>query len=269
MITTSRSDTVAEDPVTGLAAHGVAAPDRLQDAHSGPGRATTGLAAMKKAAKRSKYLLVLCRKEDNDQTLAMRRVLDSVMKEVADRADTVQVDVSAASEKGIVDRFDLAHAPMPLLLAVAPNGAVTGGFPVRVEARDLKDAFVSPVTARCLKAFQDRRLLFLCVQNGKTESNKEAMKGVRAFKQDERFAEDSEIIVVDPADKAESQLMSDLGIDPKTEEAVTVFFAPRSGRIGQFRGATNLDELVAALAGAMSGCGSCGPSGCGPDGCRP
>jgi len=228
------------------------------------------MTAMEKAAKNKKYLFALFRKENDDQTVAMRQTLEAVMKKVADRADAVEVDVSAASEKHIVDHFDVAYAPMPLLLSIAPNGAVTGGFPGRVEERALMDAFASPGTAQCLKAFQDRKLVFLCVQNGGTESVKEAMQGVRAFKLDERFAEDTEIIIVDPADGAESQLMSDLEIDPKTKEAVTLFFAPRRGCIGQFRGETNLDDLVETLVAAMSGCGSCGPGGCGscgPDGC--
>ena len=233
------------------------------------GQVATGMAAMEKAAKSNKYLFALFRKEDNDQTTAMRQVLDEVMKKVTDRADAVQVDVSAASEKDIVDHFEVAYAPMPLLLAIAPNGAVTGRFPGRVEARRLLDAFASPGTAKCLKAFQDRKLVFLCVQNDQTESAKEAMQGVHAFKHDERFAKDTQIIVVDPSDKAESQLLSDLEIDPKSNEAVTVLFAPPGRFVGRFHGATNLDDLVSTLGAAMSGCGSCGPGGCGscaPDG---
>ncbi len=231
--------------------------------------AGTGVAAMKKAAEHNKYLFALFHKEDNDQLAAMRKELTTAMKQVADRADMVDVDISAASEKDMVDQYDLDYAPMPLLLAIAPNGAVTGGFPGRVQAQRLTDVFVSPCTAECLKGFQDRKLVFLCVKNAQTASGKEAMRGVRAFKRDERFAEDTEIIVVDPADKAESQLLFDLEIDPKTQDAVTVFFAPPGRCIGQFQGATTLDDLVETLAAAMSGCSSCGPGGCGPGGCGP
>lgn len=233
---------------------------------------TTGMAAMQKAAKNNKYLFALFRKEDDDKATAMRQVLDAVMEKVADRADTVEVDVSAAAEKEIVDHFDVAYAPLPLLLAIAPNGAVTGGFPGRVESKDLMNAFASPGTAHCLKAMQDRKLVLLCVQNGTTEAAKAAMQGVREFKADERFAKGVEVVIVDPASKAESQLMSDLEIDRKTKEAVTLFLAPPGRCIGRFHGATNLDDLVATLASAMSGCGSCGPGGCGscgPGGCGP
>lgn len=263
---------VADEPITDPTPQSAAVSKQPEDSHSQAAQATTGMAAMKKAAKNNKYLFALFHKEDNDQTVAMRQVLEAAIKKVADRSEAVEVDVSAASEKGIVDHFDVAYAPMPLLLAIAPNGAVTGGFPTRVEVGDLIDAFASPGTAQCLKAFQDRKLVFLCVQNGETESAKEAMQGVREFKHDERFAEDTEIIVVDPADKAESQLMSELEVDPKTKEAVTLFFAPLRGCIGRFDGATNTEDLASALFAAMSGCGSCGPGGCGscgPGGCGP
>lgn len=262
----------ADKPKASPTSAGGAVASQPGDASPKAAPTITGMAAMQKAAKNNKYLFALFRKENNDKAAAMRQVLEAVIEKVGDRADAVEVDVSAAVEKGIVDHFDVAYAPLPLLLAIAPNGAVTGGFPGRVESKDLMNAFASPGTAECLKAMQDRKLVLLCVQNGKTESAKEAMQGVREFKADERFAKGTEVVVVDPASKAESQLMSDLEIDPKTKEAVTLFLAPPGRCIGRFHGSTNLDDLVATLVSAMSGCGSCGPGGCGscgPGGCGP
>ena len=242
-----------------------------------PTAAGTAMAAMHKAAGKNKYLFALFHKEENEQLEAMRAELSKAEKEVANRAQVVEVDITAETEKDIVARYDLNYAPMPLLLTIAPNGAVTAGFPGRIQAKRLKDVFVSPGTAAVLKGFQDRKLVFLCAQNAQTASSKEAMRGVRAFERDERFAGDTEVVVVDPADKAEAQLMFDLEIDPETDQAVTVFFAPPGRCIGQFQGATKLEDLVGTLAAAMSGCGSCGPGGCGscgpggcgPDGCEP
>lgn len=262
-ILAATSVTIADD-------RDAATTDQASAASSEAVQTVTGMAAMQKAAKNNKYLFALFRKENDDKVTAMRQVIDTVIEKAGDRVDAIEVDVSAAAEKGIVDHFDVAYAPLPLLLAIAPNGAVTGGFPGRVESKDLMDAFASPGTAECLKAMQDRKLVLLCVQNGKTGSAKEAMQGVREFKADVRFAEGTELVVVDPTNKAESEFMSDLEIDPKTKQAVTLFLAPPGRCIGRFHGATNLDDLVATLASAMSGCGSCGPGSCGscgPSGC--
>ena len=86
-----------------------------------PGCTGTGAAAMKNAAKAKKYLFALFRNEETDQTAAMRKVVKEAMKKVADRADSVEIDVTAASENAIVDQFRLEGAPMPFLLTIAPN----------------------------------------------------------------------------------------------------------------------------------------------------
>lgn len=226
--------------------------------------AGAGMAAMGKAAQAKKYLFALFRKSDDSQVSAMRATLEEVMKEVADRADMVEVDVTAESEKDMVDKFGLDRAPMPLILAIAPNGAITGGFPTQVDKQKLLDAFASPGTEKCVKQLQDNKLVFLCVQNGKTKSNDEAMKGVREFKADDRFAQATEIIMMDPTDTAEASFLKDLQIDPKTETAVTVFLAPPGVPVAMYDGATDKDEIVATLQKAVSSCagGKCGPGGC-------
>ncbi len=231
-----------------------------------PQKTGGGMAAMEKAAEAKKYLFALFRKKEDSQTSAMRAVLEEVLEEVADKADSVEVNVTASSERAIVDKFDLDRAPMPLILAIAPNGAITGGFPTEVEKQKLLDAFASPGTEKCMKQLQDNKLVFLCVQNEDTKSNDEALKGVREFKADARFAQATEIVMLDPTDTAEAGFLKDLQIDPKTETAVTVFLAPPGVPVAMHEGATNKDELVATLQKASS---ACGPGGCGPGGCPP
>jgi hypothetical protein len=232
-----------------------------------PQKTGGGMAAMEKAASAKKYLFALFRKEEDSQTSAMRAVLEAVLEEVADKADSVEVNVTASSERAIVDKFDLDRAPMPLILAIAPNGAITGGFPTKVEKQKLLDAFASPGTEKCMKQLQDNKLVFLCVQNGKTRSNDEAMKGVRDFKADARFAQATEIVMLDPTDTAEAGFLKDLQIDRTADTAVTVFLAPPGTPVAIYEGATSKDEFVTTLQKASS---ACGPGGvCGPGGCAP
>ena len=236
-----------------------------------PQKTGGGMAAMEKAAEGKKYLFALFRKEEDSQTSAMRAVLEEVMEEVADKADSVEVNVTASSERAIVDKFGLDRAPMPLVLAIAPNGAITGGFPTEVDKQKLLGAFASPCAAECMMHLQENKLVFVCVQNGNTESNDEALKGLRDFKADARFAQATEIVMLDPTDTAEAGFLKDLQVDRKTETAVTVFLAPPGMPVAMYEGATTKDELVATLQKASSACGpgGCGPSGCGPGGCPP
>ncbi len=225
-----------------------------------------GMTAIRQAADAGKYLFLFSSKTDDDQTLAMRKVFDKAMEKVADRAQSIAVNITDPSEKAVVAKFDLSRAPMPLVLAMAPNGAITGGFPTKFEEQQLLSAFTTPGTEKVMKHLQDGKLVFVCVQNGKTKSNDAAMQGVREFRADARFASATEIVMLDPADSAEASFLADLKVDAKTEEAVTLFMAPPGSAIGEYKGATDKAELVATLQKASSGCagGQCGPGGCGP-----
>ena len=230
------------------------------------GGVAKGMPAIKQAAAAGKYLFVFFSKTDDDQTVAMRKVFDQAIGKVADRAQTVAVNITNTSEKAIVDKYDLSRAPMPLVLAIAPNGAITGGFPSKFEERELLDAFASPGTEKVMKSLQDGKLVFVCVQNAKTKSNDAAMQGVREFKTDARFASATEIVTLDPTDKQEAKFLTDLKVSPDIAEATTVFVVPPGQAVSKIEGATNKDALVELLSKAATGCG---PGGCGPGGCGP
>jgi hypothetical protein len=226
----------------------------------------TGSAAMERAAADQKYLFAFFWSTATEQTAAMREVFERACAKVADRAQSVSVRVGDPAERDIVKKYDLDRAPMPLVLAIAPNGAIMGGFPTKVEENDLLAAFGSPCTERCMKSLQDGKLVLLCVQNQATKSNAEALRGVNAFKADEKFASATEVVMLDPTDSAEASFMNDLKIDTKTTVAMTAFLAPPGAVIAEYEGATTKDALIAALQRANTGCG---PGGCGPGGCAP
>jgi hypothetical protein len=251
-------------PAEGLAAGARATSDvKTGGQNEGAGQ---GMAAIREAAQSGKYLFAFFFKADDQQTLAMRKVFDTATEKMTDRAHRVAVNIADAAERAIVAKFDLERAPMPLVLAVAPNGAITGGFPGKFEEQQLREAFVSPSTEKCMKSLQDGKLVFLCVQNAKTKSNVAAMKGVGDFKADQRFGHATTVITLDPADKKEARFLADLQVPPETAEAVTVFLAPPGRAVGKYDGATAKQTLVDALGKVNTGCG---PGGCGPGGCCP
>ena len=224
-----------------------------------------GAAAMERAAQANKYLFVFFYKDQGEQTRTMRKAFDAAMAEMADRAESITVYAAEPREKQIVDRLEVGRAPMPLVLAVAPNGAITRSYLTELDEQQLAEAFVSPCTARSLKALQQRKLVFVCVQSASTKLNDAAMQGVRAFQVDARYGQATEIVTLDPSDAAEAKFLSQLQVDPQTEEAVTVLLAPPGRPVATFRGATDKKTLVATVQKSVSGCGTgCGPKGCGP-----
>ncbi|MGW8255949.1 MAG: hypothetical protein ACWGMZ_00535 [Thermoguttaceae bacterium] len=213
-------------------------------------------AALERAAKDNKYLFIFFFYEQNARTKAMQGVLQSAVAKMADRANWIAVDIADPAERPIVDKFHARGAPMPIALAVAPTGAATKAFPKQFSEAQLQQAFVSPCTARCMKVVQDQRMILICVQNGKTQFNKEAMQGVKAFKAKSRYGKGTEVVMLDPGDKAEQRFLSDLQVDPKTSRAVTVLVAPPGAPVARFAGAVTEEQITAKVKEAASGCGA-------------
>jgi hypothetical protein len=244
-------------------------PDASSKAQGTPGGSSTqdpspspAESASQRAVEANKYVFFFFFRAEDEATQATRKTLDAAMPKLADRAMAVVVNIADPREKALVKKYELNRAPMPLLLAVAPNGAVTKGFPLKFTETQLETAFVGPGMQKCLKALQDRKMAFICVQNSTTHHNAEAMKGVKEFAADAQYAKTTEIITVDPAEAAEEGLLKQFKLDPQTTEAVTVFLAPPGTKIGTYSGETSKDVLIAAAKSAAKGCDP--KSGCCP-----
>ncbi len=217
------------------------------------GRAAT---ALEKAAKDNKYLFIFFFAGQDEHTGAMNGVFQAAMAKMADRANGIAIYLADPAEKPIVDKYGVRGAPMPLVLAIAPTGAATRAFPKQFEGSQFQDAFVSPCTARCMKVIQDQHMILICVQNGKTQFNQEAMQGVKAFKTESRYGNGTEVVMLDPADKAEQHFLTDLQVDPQTATAVTVLVTPPGAPVARFAGAVTEEQITAKVKEAESGCGA-------------
>jgi hypothetical protein len=223
-----------------------------------------GMAALRDASSDDKYTFAFFYKDEDDRTNEMRQVFETAMEKVADRAEHVILNASDPSEKDIVKKYGVDRSPMPLVLAVAPNGALTRGLPRGFDEKKLLSCFVSPCMEECLKAVQKTRLVAVCIQNESTQFNTEAMQGVQEFMADPRFANITDLVRLDPSNPDEATTCKRFGIDPKTDQAITLLLAPPGRVVGRFKGATNKDHLIAGLTSAKSG--GCGP-GCAPGSC--
>jgi hypothetical protein len=246
-----------------------APPDKKAKPQADPGAVddsrSKGLALIKHAGEAQKYAFLFFYQTEDDQTRAMRPVFDATMQKVADKAEAIVINTTDPAEHAIVLKFKVDRAPMPLVLALAPNGAVTGGYPLKFDEQILMGAFCSRSTWESLKALQDDKMVFLCVQNKATKFAAEAMQAVRSVKADAKYSATTEIVMLDPTDQAEADAVKRLSIDPKLDEAMTILIAPPVTIVNRFKGATTKDAIVAEIQKAASGKGGCCPGGsCGP-----
>jgi hypothetical protein len=228
-----------------------------------------GEAALGDAARKQRYLFVLFHKEDDAATRSMKKALDAALSKEGTRAGSITVRATDPGEKALVERWGLARTPMPIVLAVAPNGAVTGGFPLKLTGKDVAGAFVSPGTAECLKATQSRKLVLVCVR---PSADGGLPAGVKAFKADPGYGPATEVVSLDASDPAEAAFLQALQIKPG-KAAVTALLAPPGSVLGTFAGEVTKEQLVEKLKASQNSCcpgGKCGPGGCCPGGkCEP
>ena len=231
-----------------------------------PAMTGRGAAALKAAAMHNKYLFIFFWRDDTQRSREMRGVFQAALAKMTNKAEAVEIQTEDPAEEPIVARYDVSRAPMPLVLAIAPNGAITKGLPAPFDADQLRQAFVSPCTAECMKALEDHKLVLLCVEPASAQVKQVSLqKGVEDFTADEQYAGHSAVVVLHAGDAAEAAFLKDLRVDPKTTDRVTVLMAPPAAVVGTFTGEVTKEQLVAKLKAAQSGCcpgGKCGPGGC-------
>ncbi len=116
-----------------------------------------GLAAIDAAAKANKYLFIFFYRQDDAQTRAAGEVFNSAVAAVAGRADSVVVPITDPSDAGIVTRFRVSQAPMPLVLVLAPNGAVTASFPTSFTKEQLLGGFGTSLHGKAPRGIATRQ----------------------------------------------------------------------------------------------------------------
>ena len=128
------------------------------------------------------------------------------MAKLTDKAEAVEIQVADPAEGPIVARYDVSRAPMPLVLAIAPNGAITKGLPTQFDEDQLRQAFVSPCTAECMKALQAHKLVLLCVGPASPQGKQVSLpKGVAATSPPtSNMPDHSKVVVLHPGDEAET-----------------------------------------------------------------
>jgi len=214
---------------------------------------SAGEAAIKQAADAGKHLYLFFYSEDNDATREARKSFEAVMAKMTDVAQWMALKNGAPAEKALVDRFQLQGLSIPLIIVLAPNGAVTtAGLAEKMPEVKLRDGIAGPCQQKCLKALQEKKTVVLCAYPKDLAADDPSLKAVNDLKADALNAGRVEVVRIDPADPAEAAFLRQLDVDPKRGLA-TVMIAPGRVLLGKFIGPVTKQSLAAALKSTGSG----------------
>lgn len=203
-------------------------------------------AALDESARTGKLAFIVFYKEDNPATRKMTETVNAGVKKREGKALTANVVASSPAEQAVIERFKLSRAPMPLTLAVAPNGAVTGIFAKEITEERFEDAFVTPTMMTCMKSLQEDRLVFVCVQKSEKALVPAAVKDMQL---DPQFKNRIVVISMNSADTQEIKFLNQMQIDPNkaTLGTTAVLLAPPGVLIGKFDATASAAQIASAL----------------------
>jgi hypothetical protein len=205
---------------------------------------TAAQQSLKAAADAGQYAIVVFHKDQGPATASMVSTVQNGVQQRPGRATAVVVNASLGNEKALVDRFGLARTPMPVAVAVAPNGAITGIYAKTISDERLAKAFVSPGVADCIKWMQAGKLVFVWARSG---SSSLLPACVEDFQRDAEFAGRSTLVTLDQADAAEADFFKQLGIDTSQRVDAVGLLAPPGVLVGTFGVNASKGDVAAAL----------------------
>jgi hypothetical protein len=197
------------------------------------------------SAEDGKFTFLVFYKTDNAAAREMLKTAKDGAAKRGDKAVVAFVNVADPAEKVLVEKFDVARSPMPLTLALAPNLAVTGIFAKDLTDEHIEAAIVTPTMTRCMKALQEQKLVFVCLQTGPKVATPAV---VQSMQLDPEFSPRVVIVPMQLNDPEETRFLQQMQVDPKQVKApLAALLAPPGVLIGKYDGAAKKDEVIGAL----------------------
>jgi len=211
---------------------------------------SAGQAALATAAAQQKFAFILFYRTNNATTQAMQKVLNAELGR-RDNAAFVPINITNPQEKAVVEQYDASRTPLPAVMAIAPNGAITGVFAQRLLPVHVETAIVTPGQTQCMRALQDKKLVLLCIQ---PSAAAQIPVGVQQFRADKLNADRTHLVSIQAGDPAEAKFLQQLKVRSDTQSAVTAFMAPPGVLLGTFNDKVTSTILMTKLAAAGQCC---------------
>ncbi len=206
------------------------------------------------AARKGRYTFFFFHRKESKNSKKMAAVIKRAKRSLKRRADFFAVDLADSGRSGAVERFKVRGEPVTV--AVAPGGVVTAYIQGPVSLEELERALVSPGMAKVLGAVQAQRVVFLCVQGEESEGAAESLAAARQL--EESLEGIAEVVVVDPSDKEEGDLLRRCSVPTDGNLARVAVIGPKGVVAHRLAGKVTEDDLLAAFQKMLSGGGGCG-----------
>lgn len=216
------------------------------------------------AAATGKTVFVLVSEPGAAGVDAAKTMIGQVMAGVPS-AQLIEVDRADMANKAFVAQYRLLAAPVPLVMVIAPNGALGGGLPTAQATPEIIAKLIpTPKKAEALKALQAGKAVFVTASRKGMAAESGVMSACAAACG--QMAGKSAAVQIDLDDPAESAFIQELKLKPEIAQPTTVVINTQGQITGAFNGPVEVGSLVQAATKKAGGCCSGGggsASGCG------
>lgn len=187
-------------------------------------------------------LLVVRDKENSAKALT-----EKVEKAAAKIKNTViiEMDASDKANKAIVERYDLAQAPMPVMLLISDRGNSVGGMlEEHISTKSIVEAIPSPKFSEVTYLVEEGKAVIINVGNKKFASDRAANEMCNQAISE--LGDKASLISLDVNDKSEAELLKRLNVDSKLKDNYIVVINGQGIMVNRFTTTPTKDEIIAA-----------------------
>lgn len=220
------------------------------------GSPTTAKLDIEKANKAGKTVFLVV----TDQGIANTAKAESIAlkaKKLHPKSVIVKMNRSEAANKELVAKYRLAGAPLPLILVIASNGIVTGGYPLRQATPELLIALIpTKKKGEVMLALNQGKSVFIVVSKKSMLKRKEVISKCEiACKEMNGKAK---VVEIDLDDANEKKFLKELKVNQTTAQPQTYVINAQGQITGTLNGVVDSKTLVATAAKKPAG-GCCPP----------
>ena len=219
---------------------------------------------LKSAAEDGNVAFVLVTEPGASGLEEARKVIQEAIAQVSGSV-MIESNRAGAENSSFVKEYDLATAPVPLILVFASNGVMAGGnAAAKLTEEKLVALIPSPKKAEALEAMQSGKATYVTASRSGMASKAAVAKGCAAAC--EKMQGKCVLIEVDLDDPVEKGFLTQLNIDLESAEPVTVVLNAGGQVTGSYTGVVEIDNLIASATKVVKS--SCCPPGSGKS-CAP
>ncbi len=214
--------------------------------------------AIAEASAAGKFLCLIFYDTEDASLTGLSSAVKTFITSSKKKAAVYKAKISEPVNRELADKYQIQG--LPFLLVIAPNEAITGGYPKTVTDDQLKQSLsVSDLMCKVIKPLQEQKVALVALQNKSTNLNAESWQGVSDFAGDTNYGKFVAPLKADPAAAGSQEFIKQCQLTaPLTQATVVIVMPP--GRIGKIlTGKLTKADVLKALGSCATGCapGAC------------